>query len=126
MYSNEPIKYIPERRKKPDIICRFLDAAVAVVWLLILSVLALVHFARPREENFFDRLFGVEVRKTMDYSLLNIAFCLLVFLFVFSLISLILNTRRLKRRTDYIRKSFIISLIASFAGIVIYAVHYAM
>lgn len=119
MYSNEPIRYRPERRKKPDFICRFLDVAVIIVWLLILTILSLIHFAEPRKENFFDRLLGAEIRKTPDLSLLNRAFYLLVTLFIFSFVSLILNTRRLKRRNDYIRISFIIALIGSFAGIVV-------
>ena len=125
MYSNEPIKYRTERRKKKDIICKFLDAAVIIVWLIIIAVLSVVHFALPRKENFFDRLLKAEVRTTMDYSLLDTAFWLLVFLFVFSLISIILNTKRLKRRTDRMRKSFVISLTGSLIGIVVYAVYSA-
>jgi len=125
MYNNEPIRYIPERRKKKDFICSFLDAAVIIVWIAILGILSLVHFALPREENFFDRLFNMEVNQTLDLSLLNIAFMLLIFLFVFSLISIILNTRRLKRRSDYLRKSFIISLAGSVVGIIVCAVLFA-
>lgn len=121
MYSNEPIKYRPERRKKPDIICRYLEIAVIIVWFAIFAILGLIHFAKPQEETFLDRLLNAEVRKTVDFTLLDTAFYLLVFLFFFSLISLIFNTRRLKRRTDHIRIFFIFSLIGLFAGIVIYA-----
>ena len=49
MYSNEPIKYITERRKKPDIICRFLELAVIIVWFVILVLLSLWYFAKPQK-----------------------------------------------------------------------------
>jgi len=124
MYSNEPIKYITERRKKPDIICRFLELAVIIVWFVILVLLSLWYFAKPQKETFLDRLFDAEIRKNIDFTLLDTSFYLLIFLFAFSLISLIFNTKRLKRKTDRIRISFIISLIGSLAGNVIYVIYY--
>jgi len=126
MYSNEPIKYRPERRKKPDIICRYLEISVIIVWCVMFTILGLLHFAQPQKETFLDRLLDAEVRKTVDFTLLEIAFYLLVFLFFFSLISIIFNTRRLKRQTDRIRISFIFSLIGLFAGIVIYVIYHSV
>lgn len=123
MYSNEPIKYRAERRKKPDILCRFLEIAVIIVWFVMLMILLLLHFAQPQRETFFNILFDAEANKAMDFALLDTAFYMLVFLFVFSLISLILNFKRLKRRTDRIRISFIFSLVGSLSGIVIYIIY---
>lgn len=127
MYSNEPIKFIKDRRKKPDFLCRWLDFAVIIVWTVVLAIIAMIDFAvPPRSETFFERLLDVRVQKTVDIHLLNTAFWLLIFLFIFSLISLILNTRRLKRHTDRIHKSFIFSLIGSLAGIIIYFFYFVI
>lgn len=120
MYSNEPIKYIKDRRKKPDIVCMYLEIAVVIVWLGFFVLLSLWHFAQPQKETFLDRLLDAELRKVTDFTLLDMAFYLLVFLSIFSLISLILNSIRLKRRTDRLRITFIISLFFSLAGIIFY------
>lgn len=124
MYSNKPIKFRVERRKKPDIICKLLEIAVVIVWCLIFAILCLVHFSKPVKQTFFDHLFGIQVNKSINYDLLNTAFYLLIFLFIFSLISLFFNSKRLKRRTDRIRISFILSLIGSLAGIVICLIYF--
>lgn len=123
MYSNKPIVYRTERRKKPDIICRWLEIAVIFIWFIIMVVLLLLHSAQPHKETFFDHLFNVEIKETMNLGLLNIVFYLLIFLFLFSLASPLLNFKRMKRSTDRIHKSFIFSLIGSFVGIIFYLLY---
>lgn len=122
MYSHKPIKYREERRKKSDIICYWLQFAVFIIWLAIFAFLALLNAASVREETFFDRLLKVEIRKIPDTHLLNIAFYLLIFIFVFSFISLLFNFTRLKRATDRIYKSFIFSIVGSVIGIILYLI----
>ncbi|HAA25302.1 MAG TPA: hypothetical protein DCE11_04175 [Ruminiclostridium sp.] len=126
MYSNKPIFFIEDRRKKPDALCVWLEIASIAVWVLLFCVLIFYQKALPQVETFFDRFFGIEVRDTWDYSKLDIAFYLLVFLFLFSALSVFLNSKRLKRKTDRIRRSFIISLIGSFTGIIIYLFGYLL
>jgi len=126
MYSNKPIIFIEERRKKPDALCMWLEIASIAVWVIFFCVLFFFESARPQIETFFDRFFGLEVRETWDYSKLNIAFYLLVFLLLFSAFSIFLNFKRLKRSTDRLRKSFIISLIGSVIGIIIYLFGYLL
>ena len=50
---------IEERRKKPDIICYWLQFAVFIIWIAIFAFLALLNAASVREETFFDRLLKV-------------------------------------------------------------------
>jgi len=126
MYSNKPIFFIEDRRKKPDALCKWLEIASIAVWVILFCVLIFFENARPQIETFFDRFFGIEVRETWDDSKLNTAFYLLVFLLLFSAFSIFLNSKRLKRRTDRIRKSFIISLVGSVIGIVIYLFGYLL
>jgi len=126
MYSNRPIIFLEERRKKPDALCIWLEIASAAVWVIFFCVLVFYQKARPQVETFIERFFGIEVRDTWDYSKLDIAFYLLVFLFLFSAFSIFLNSKRLKRSTDRIRKSFIISLVGSVIGIIIYLFGYLL
>jgi cytochrome c oxidase assembly factor CtaG len=123
MYSNEPIKYYKNRRGEPDAILKWLDIASVLTWFLILFNISLFLYARPVTENFFDRLFNVEVRDYWDTRFMTITFILSAFLFVLSLVSIYLNTKRLKRKYDRIRKSLIISAVFSFImmlGIIIF------
>lgn len=109
MYSNEPIKYYKNRKGEPDAIIKWLDIASVLTWFLILFNISLFLYARPVTENFFDRLFNVEVRDYWDTRFLTITFILSAILFVLSLISIYLNTKRLKRKYDRMRKSLIVS-----------------
>lgn len=117
MYSNKPIIYKKEHRKRPDFICKWLEIATILVWISLFSVIFLFSNAQPRDETFFDRLFGVKPEKNWNYGILNTALYIMVFVLVLSVISLILNLKRMKRSTDRIRTSFIISIIGSFSGI---------
>lgn len=109
MYSNEPIKYYKNRKGEPDAIIKWLDIASVLTWFLILFNISLFLYARPRTENFFDRLFNVQVRDYWDTRFLTVTFILSAILFVLSLISIYLNTKRLKRKYDRMRKSLIVS-----------------
>lgn len=126
MYSNKPIIFIEERRKKPDALCMWLEIASIAVWVILFCVLAFYQKAQPQVETFFDRFFQIEVRETWDLNKLKIAFYRLVFLLLFSAFSIFLNFKRLKRSTDRLRKSFIISLIGSVIGIIIYLFGYVL
>jgi glucan phosphoethanolaminetransferase (alkaline phosphatase superfamily) len=118
MYSNKPINYREDRRRKPDFICSWLEVSVAVVWFVLFMIVLLFQKALPREKTFFDRLFSVELQETLDYTYLTPVLYLLILLLVLSTVSLILNFRRLKRSTDHIRISFIISIVFSVMGLV--------
>lgn len=126
MYSNKPIIFLEERRKKPDAICMWLEIASIAAWIILFCVLVFYQDAKPQVEIFLDRFFEIEVRETWDNNKLKTAFHLLVFLFLFSTFSIFLNFKRLKRSTDRIRKSFIISLAGSVIGIIIYLSGYLM
>ncbi len=123
MYSNKPIVYKSERRKRPDILCRWLEFSSIFVWMILFCVLIFYQHAQPQVETFLDRFFQIKPRETWDYQMLNTAFYFLLFLFAYSGVSLFLNLKRLKRSTDRIRLSFIISLAGSLAGILLYAVY---
>ncbi len=117
MYSNKPIIYKKERRHRHDFICSWLEVTSFLVWLILFVIVLLYQKALPREATFFDRLLAVQLQNTLNSGYLTAAFYLLLILLALSIVSLLLNFKRLKRSTDHIRVSFIISLIFSVAGL---------
>jgi hypothetical protein len=120
MYNNKPIVYKKDQRQKPDFICTWLEVSGALVWFVLFVIIVLFQKAQPREKTFFDRLLAVELAETLNYSYLAPIMYLLVILLALSAVSLFLNFKRLKRSTDHIRVSFIISLIFSGAGLIFF------
>ena len=124
MYNNKPIVYKKERRNKPDFICRWLEAAVAIVWITLFTALLFYQNAQPQAETFLERYFEVKPREVWDYQMMEGVFYILLFLFLFSVFSLYLNSKRLKRSADRFRVSFVISLVGSLVGMLLYIIRF--
>lgn len=116
VYSNEPIRYIKERRVKQDPIMQIIHLCNGLVWLVLIAFMLVTHAAMPPIETVFDRLLGVELRDYWDYSVLRIAQVILAGLFLLSMTGIVLNTRRLKREGDHMRISLLITAVFSFLG----------
>lgn len=107
---------VPQRsytRKGPDIILRMIDIASVILWGFLIVNLAIILFARPEGETFFDRLFNLSVRNYWDAALLQIALILSLTQLLISIFSLYLNSKRLKRKDDRLRASIIISIFVA-------------
>jgi len=100
-------------RKGPDIIIRILDISSVILWAFIIVNLAMIMFAMPEKETFFDRLFSIQVRGYWDKDLLQFPLVLSVIQLIISVVLLFLNSKRLKRKDDRIRTSVVISLFVS-------------
>jgi len=124
MYSNKPIIYKKDRRQRKDFISSWLEVSGVLVWLVLFAVVLLFQKAQPREKTFFDRLLAVELADTVDYTFLAPILYLLVLLLVLSAVSLFLNIKRLKRRTDHIRISYIITLVFATAGLIFFLIRF--
>ncbi len=115
-YGNEPIRYWKERRHRKDPIMLIINASNVAVWVLLILSLLVANEASPPLETLFDRLLGVKVRTYWDYSILGISQWMMAGLFILSGVGIILNSRRLKRSTDHMRVSLIITAVCSFIG----------
>ncbi|HHW23421.1 MAG TPA: hypothetical protein GXX26_11165 [Clostridiaceae bacterium] len=105
----------PYTRKGPDIICRMVDIASVILWGFIIVNFAIILWAKPVGETFFDRLFNISVRDYWDAAMLQISLFLSLAQLLVSIFSLYLNSKRLKRKDDRIRISIIVSIfVASF------------
>ena len=109
-----------EKRTGPDFLVHWIRISSFIVWLIIGIFFIINDFAKPQQTTFFDRLFDISRRTAWDSQLLMASFIVAVVLFFFSLLSLIINTRRLKRKSDRISISLIISLIVSILSILFY------
>ncbi len=102
-----------EKRKGPDLIFRLIDILSIVLWAFLIINISVILYAKPQWETFFDRLFKTGVREHWDYGLLCAALFLSLVQFIISLLSLYLNSKRLKRKTDRVRNSIVISIFSS-------------
>ncbi|OGO77477.1 MAG: hypothetical protein A2Y23_00590 [Clostridiales bacterium GWB2_37_7] len=108
-----------DRRQKSDGIIKLVTFISTIGWILIIICAILVIYARPDQPNMFYKMFNVSTRDYWNYSLLNIMFILLIFLFVLSLIGIMMNAMRQRRKTDKINKSLIFQAIMSLVGMIL-------
>ncbi|MCX8128795.1 MAG: hypothetical protein N3I35_01695 [Clostridia bacterium] len=111
-----------ERRKGPDMLTKWVKWTGIIGWFIIISVVFIISEAKPRVENFFDRLFNVKLRKTWDEDLLRYSFILMILLFLLCTIAMIFNILRHRRKTDRFNKSIILLGLASLLGSIIYLI----
>ena len=91
------------RRPPPDIWIRVMGGLGILAWLLLLPILYMLDFARPRPETFFDRMLGLEVSSVWDYDMLLQAFWLLLLMLLLAGVGVAINHYRKLQRGDYYR-----------------------
>lgn len=109
-----------DRRRGPDFWVKAIGYSKYIAWFLALLVLILLSFAKPEVETFFDRMFGVDVRKTWNYELVKKAVYVSILLYFLCASAFVVNSTRKKRKEDRYSITFILVGIISFIGLVIY------
>ena len=122
---NNGENWIYDRRKGPDFWTKWVKIAGYIAWAIVLVIIAITDKAKPRVETFFDRLFNIKLDPNWNTRLLQYAFLLLVILFILCNISMIINAKRHRRKTDKYNPSIIILTITSFVGIIAFIVFYS-
>lgn len=112
-----------DRRRGPDLLVKWVHWSGIISWSLIIIILGLAISAKPQIVTLFDRFFNIDVDQTWDLQLLQIAFAILVILFIFCIISLFFNSLRSRRQTDRLNKTIIFHSIASLIGIIIFLLY---
>lgn len=110
------VQELRNRRRKKDWVTWMSSIMTIVAWMTMLAVWITIDAASPEIEwSFlagFGRVhFGMEpvLRDTWDFALVYIAFILLVASIVMSIIALVFNLLRKRRKTDKIKKSIIVT-----------------
>ncbi|MBC7958282.1 MAG: hypothetical protein H7X94_00310 [Vallitaleaceae bacterium] len=110
----------PEKRKGPDLLVKWIKFSSFFVWILLFTCLLFIDQAKPRKASLLDHLFDVKVYTHWDQQLIAFGFIVAIALFIFALVSILVNVMRLKRKTDRLSISLIISIIVSSVYIMVY------
>lgn len=118
-YGHEGMLYT-ERRKGKDRIMKWLDTAVISAWLFSLVALANFLMAMPEAPNIIDHYYGYQKRRFWDPQLVNINLVIVMGLLGMSLVSLLLNSTRMKRESDRYRLSLVFSAALALILLAVY------
>lgn len=113
-----------ERRRKQDGIIKLVNFINTIGWILIIICSGITIYAKPEQTNMFYKMFNVHIRNYWNSSLLFAVFILLIFLFMLSLIGILLDALRQRRKTDKLNKSLIFQAVMSLFGMVILLVNF--
>lgn len=116
MFNENPDTKSWDRRKKSDWVTKTPVILSIVVWCVLIAVWAILEQAAPDTEFGLFASFGRVVfdlnpilRTRWNYALVFITFILLCISIVISVLAIIFNRMRMKRKTDRYRKSVFIS-----------------
>jgi quinol-cytochrome oxidoreductase complex cytochrome b subunit len=112
----------PNRRKLKDPLLKYLTAANAAAAIGLFVAVCIAAIAKPEAVTFFDHFYKVNAyrRPHWDMILVDYIAIMLVISVLTSIIGLAINSRRLKRKGDYVRATLVICLLLSLAGLGLY------
>ncbi|WXR60405.1 hypothetical protein WG909_08755 [Peptostreptococcaceae bacterium AGR-M142] len=109
-----------ERRKNDDIWVKFIKLSSVTVWFLTMFMLIFIDMSSPQEESFFTELLSIRPRNSWDMKNLTIAFYIAISSLFYSITVLMVNLKRLKRKSDRISISNIFIMLVSIGVIIFY------
>lgn len=112
------------RRKGPDLWSRSLRYLALTGWLLLVIAIFILDQAKPKIETFFERVYDIRLHQQWDMDLAKYILWLMVLGFFLSIVGLIINAKRKRRRTDQWRLSLIFLGIICSAGMLLYFVSF--
>lgn len=113
-----------EHRAGPDLLIRFTQLSSVLIWIMIGIMLVFTDSAKPEIYTILDIHYDKSSRISWNQNILTAMLIFSIIIFALSLISLIVNSQRLKRKTDHIRYSLVIGLIVSTIAMVALFVNY--
>lgn len=111
-----------DRRKGPDKLVKWVKWSGIISWILVAIILTITLFAKPTFESYMDESFHIKLQDAWDTDMMQYVLLLLVLLFVFCIVSIVINLMRCRRRSDKFNKTLIINAIAAFVGIILYLI----
>lgn len=93
-------------------------------WIITFILLLLIDKAKPPFETFLNRIKNMPLRKTWDSDTMQNALYLLVLLFLFSIVSIIINAFAHKKENYNFKFSPIFLSLSSLVGIILYFIYF--
>lgn len=111
-----------ERRKSKDPLLQILTWSNAIAAIGLFIAICIAAIAKPEAVTFFDRFYQVNVyrRPHWDMVLVDYIAMLLLLSSLTSVVGLVANSRRLKRKGDYIHSTLVVCLLLSLTGLGLY------
>ncbi len=113
-------QYSRNRRNRPDLLLRLLSVCNGAAVVTLAAALLVTAAAKPELETFFDRFYHIHLRRSWDMEMANYIGIFLTLSLLTSIVGLIINSKRLKRKTDFIRATLVLSLLISALSIFFY------
>jgi len=103
------------KRRGPDFVIKVINILSGVSWIILFLVVVFISMAKPKFQGF-GRGMG-SIQGTWDTSLLGIVAVLLVLLIALSAVGITFNFLRMKRKTDRIRATLVLSGVLALIGL---------
>ena len=114
-----------DRRRRADLISRSVTAVTILGCACAVLALVLLEIARPTGENFITGLLDQSDATLWNSSLLVWAYAAIMLALLTSVVGLIFNTVRLRRRADRFNKLLIALCVISALLVVLFLVNYS-
>lgn len=108
------------KRRNTDRIMTVLGWMNAIAGISLVIVLFLVAFAKPDIETFFDRYYDISLRNSWDSDFFGYIVFFLILSLICSTTGLYLNSKRMRRKDDFIRALLVVSLLVSTVGLILF------
>jgi len=118
--SLEKERYMKNRRKGPDFVINMIKWISIAIWMIIGIVVILLIFTNPTSAGM--QMSRPTLQTTTSKAVSSLMFSLLVIQLIMSVAGLVFNFTRLKRKTDRLRISLVLSGLFAIIGIVIMSV----
>ncbi len=114
------IKSVKFHRKGPDLIIRAFRFIQFLSFLFVITIVSLFGLAKPRVKTLYDTYYNVNIQSQWKDNLIHTAYYVMIMMLILSIIGIILNLKRLKRKTDHFCFSLVFFALCSIVGIIIY------
>ena len=117
-YANDRRQSRQDRRMGPDLWVRSLRWFALSSWVLIVTSVMGISFAKPQTVTFFERVNNVPVRLEWDYQLMSYVLWILFVALFSGLVGLVINITRRRRKHDVFYFSLVASTLVAAIGFI--------
>ncbi len=109
-----------DRRRRKDIWFKMISWFAMASWAIMFVALILYQKARPDNVTFFDRFYDVKKNTDWNPDTAFVLFLTMILGLIVSVIGLIINKKRARRKSDRFSVSLILMAVVSVMGIILY------